>query len=321
MQLYKTASCLTLGIIIVKCIYVYKKMKRKNKLLFHNAYFKQELCETLNSITAKEWVYDKKIVEFYDKENISSVSKTFVKNKVTCGLLYDEYNIFIGIIDTESLLNYVLTHSDIKSNLKNTVKSCTIVHGHITLKEVCNFLCSGLKHITVYNENDYQIISQRSIVKTLFEESICEEYIMDIVSKSVHGLQIGTWNNIETCEVHESARNVFTKMYTNKISSVPITNKGIVVGVISLTDILYACELLESIDKNVLDYLQQSRTHLNSNKELSCIVSCTKNCTLVELLRTMLYSQVHQIYILENQKVAGVITFLDVLKFFKKCID
>lgn len=296
-------------------------MIKKNNELLNNTCLKQELCETLNSIVAKEWVYDKKIVEFYDKENISSVSKTFVENSVTCGLLYDEYNIFIGIIDTESLLNYVLTHSDMKTNLKNTVKSCTIVQGHITLKEVCNFLCSGLKHITVYNENDYQIISQRSIVKTLFEESICEEYIMDVISKSVHVLQLGTWNNIETCEVHESARNVFTKMYTSKISSVPITNKGAVVGIISLTDILYACELLESIDENVLDYLQKSRTYLRSNKELSCIVSCTKKCTLVQVLKTMLDSQVHQVYILENQKVAGVITFLDVLKFFKKLID
>ena len=110
-------------------------------------------------------------------------------------------------------------------------------------------------------------------------------------------------------------------MNNYNISSVPIMTDAvnyIAYGVISATDILVSLNNLYLLDENVVDYVTHSRNMLNVRRHAQCVISLPKYSTINEILQEMSKEEIHHIYITENSHVVSVVSFVDILRYWKQ---
>lgn len=278
----------------------------------------QNDINVLKKMYAKDWVYDKEIVELEESMSLTTALEMMKDKQNTCALLYNDKKQLVGILDTPDVLCYILRGSaSLDSSILQVIRNCTISEGHVTVNEICKIMCSGIRHIAIFHDQKYQIISQRALVEAIHHASNDDEEISDILSFTVKSSEIGTRKNIISCKESCIARSAFELMSAYDITSIPIVNGNEkMVGVISASDILYSRYDIKFLEENVINYIQQSRNDAGISRSANTVVTCTDDDTLMSVLKKMKYECVHHIYILKDDAIEGVISFIDILKFF-----
>ena len=111
------------------------------------------------------------------------------------------------------------------------------------------------------------------------------------------------------------SRVAFEIMVAYGITSLPIldeTNKAC--GVISATDIFYACQNKSALEFYVTEYVCASRNWAGIKREATQIIACALDDTLLVVLQQMLLERIHHIYVIENGVPVGVVSFVDVIR-------
>lgn len=274
----------------------------------------------LKTMKAKDWIYDKEIISVYENMTVNEALESLTKNSGTCALVFDSESVLLGVMDTHDVLTYILrSSSSMDSSAKKVVRRCVVADGDTSVSEVCKHLCNGLRYIAIKHLDEYQIVSQRSIVTALYHASKESEKMNDILENTVYSSDIGTMGSLITCTDTCSAKEAFELMAAYGITSLPIMSGSSVVGVISATDILYSRKNTDHLKENVLKYTEFSRIDAGISRDVSTVVSCAVNDKLATVLHTMMHEKVHHIYVMEGSDLKGVISFLDLLKFFSLC--
>lgn len=273
---------------------------------------------TLKNMKASDWIYDKELINVYENMSVTEALNTLQENSGTCALVYDSQKQLLGVMDTHDVLSYILRSSSslLESSAKKIVRKCVIADGNISVNEVCKNLCNGFRHIAIKKEDDYQIVSQRSLVEAIYHVSNENEDLSAILENTVEESGIGTRGILISCKSENTAREAFQLMAAYSITSLPIINNESVCGVISATNVLYSRFDSYHMNLNVLEYIEKSRSEAGVYRDPSTVVSCTLDDTLMTVLQIMMYEKVHHIYILDSERLEGVISFVDLLKFF-----
>lgn len=272
----------------------------------------------LKKMYAKDWVYDKEIVELEETMSLTSALELMKEKQNTCALLYNDKKHLVGILDTPDVLCYILRGTaSLDSSIRQVIRNCTVSEGHVTVNEICKTMCSGLRHIAIFHDQKYQIISQRALVEAINHASNDDEQISRLLSNTLSDSGIGTRKNIISCKESCIARSAFELMSAYDITSIPIVNdEEKMVGVISASDILYSRYDIKLLEENVIKYIGKSRNDAGISRSPNTVVTCTENEKLISVLKKMKYESVHHIYILKDDTIEGVISFIDILKFF-----
>lgn len=278
--------------------------------------------DVLNEMKAEDWIYDKDVVKLNESMTVNQALEIMSNTKNTCALLYSNSQTLLGVLDTPDILSFLLrTSASINSSARQLVRNCIVAPGHVSVNEICRHLCCGTRHIAVYKNYDYQIVSQRAMVEAIFHAVNNDFVFQNVLSKTISDVKIGTMKNIISCSDTFTTREAFELMSAYDITSLPILDgEQNVIGVISATDALYTRKDIQMLDKNIMDFMVESRKDADIDRGVDIIVSCNYQDTVIQILTQMMHEKVHHIYLLENNKLKGVISFVDILKYFSKNI-
>ena len=260
---------------------------------------------------AAELVYDKTIVHLQESQTIKEALQEMHTSKTTSGLVYAE-NEFIGLIDTIDVVRSILNPLTIDCTVRRMLRNCFVANENVTVNELIAHLRHGIRYIaTVTNDGTMQMVSQRAIMRMIFEKN-CND--IDVFQKTLDELNLGKNKPIH-CGDTETARSAFEIIGAYGFTSLPIVNAdGDTVSVISASNIFYARESTKRLDLPILRYVEESRRDACISRAVNCIVSCRASDELGTVLRLMLHEQVHHVYVLEENKTIGVVSFVDILR-------
>lgn len=281
-----------------------------------------EACDNVitvfDNVTADEWCYDKNIVIVNDYVNLHTILEEMHLKKTTLGLVYKD-QILIGILNTSSMIRYILRHSSCMStSAKKMLQSCVVASKYSRLNDICRLMCSGMRYMAVEchddSENEHTIISQRALVKKILDTDERTDLLRKTLVKDI----VINEKKIKTCYNTMTAKEAFQIMAAYDITSLPVVDftNFEALGVISATDILYVRHDIESLNENVMVFLQNSRQDACISRAANNIISCGLNDPLRQVLEAMLHENIHHIYVLsDDNHPSNVISFVDILRF------
>tara|TARA_A100001015_G_C14996570_1_gene716476 strand:- start:807 stop:1919 length:1113 start_codon:yes stop_codon:yes gene_type:complete len=285
-------------------------VNEKEKSIFEN------LC-------ADDLVYDKNFVSITEQTSVQNALMEMVRSNCKCGLVFTVSGECIGISDSIDATRCIIKSNERENtNVREMLRQCVIADPCTGMNEINSFLCAGVRCIALKkNDGSFNLVSQAAIVRMIFhkykeyldEKETMKDYY-SVFTKKLHELRLG---NIvpKCCNVHSTARQAFEKIIAYGITSLPIcSDDGKACGVISATDSFFAIENANSLELNVLSYVEQSRKQFNISRDVSNIVSCSRENDLESILSLMLHENVHHVYIINNSKPEGVVSFVDILR-------
>lgn len=283
----------------------------------HVKYYDELKCNLFSGMTATDLCYDKPIVKLHEHMSIHESLCNLHDSNRTSALVMSENNYCMGVVDTPDVIRYVLTPQSMNESMKRMLRRCVIADSYASVNDIIVHLRNGMRYIaitgeTITGEDDIQMVSQGAIVRIIVSNT--SSFISDIMETSIKTLQLG-----QRIPMHISntdiAKNAFATMVAYGITSLPVLNgDGIAQGVISASDIFYARNSAEHLELPVLTYVAASRKEANISRDANCIVSCRTEDSLGTILRIMLHENIHHVYVLEDGKPTGVISFVDILR-------
>ena len=285
----------------------------------HVRYYDELKCDLFSGMKALDLCYDKQIVKLDEDMSIEdslcqlhNSRITLHDSRITCALVMSYSNHCIGVLDTPDMIRYVLNPHSKRQNVKSVLRRCVIADSDAPINDIIIHLRNGMRYIAITGDDNVQLVSQGAVLRRIVSHT--SSFISDIMETTIHNLQLGQRVPIH-CKNTETAGNAFETMIAYGITSLPIINEdGFAQGVISATDIFYARENTTHLTLPVLDYVSESRAESNISRKANCIVSCQRDDSLGTVLRIMMHESVHHVYVIEDGKPCGVISFVDILK-------
>lgn len=288
-------------------------------------YSTNEEKNIFENLCADDLVYDKKFISITEDMTVQHVLVEMVNSECKCGLIFGISGEFIGIYDCiDATRSIIKSNERDKLNIREMLRQCVVADPWTGMSEIISFLCAGVRCIALKKmDGSYNLISQAAIVRMVFnkykthlnENETVHDYYASF-KKSLNELGLGKCIP-KNCSINFSARQAFEQIIAYGITSLPICSDGKAYGVISVTDSLYAIENPDSLEMNVLSYVEKSRENFNISREVSNIVSCSLDDNLETVLSLMLHENIHHVYILKDLEPIGVVSFVDILKVIK----
>jgi CBS domain-containing protein len=113
--------------------------------------------------------------------------------------------------------------------------------------------------------------------------------------------------NVITCYPHEKLPVVMNKLELFHITGMPVVEKGLLVGIISLTDILKAVQTGSVQDVLVEDVMTKD------------VVTVLATDSAIGAAKIMVERSINRLPVVENQKVVGIVTRGDMIKAVAIC--
>lgn len=113
--------------------------------------------------------------------------------------------------------------------------------------------------------------------------------------------------NVITCYPHEKLPVVMNKLELFHITGMPVVEKGLLVGIISLTDILKAVRSGSVQDVLVEDVMTKE------------VVTVLATDSAIDVAKIMVERGINRLPVVENQKVVGIVTRGDMIKAVAIC--
>ena len=127
-----------------------------------------------------------------------------------------------------------------------------------------------------------------------------------------------------------SIADLVALLYNHRISGVPVVDeKGVLVGVISATDVLMGDMVLGQAPVMETDYHTHVDIHADSWEVLriepeddrrvrdlmsTSVVTAQPEMPIEELARIMYTNRIHRLIVLEGELLAGIVTTMDILR-------
>jgi CBS domain-containing protein len=113
--------------------------------------------------------------------------------------------------------------------------------------------------------------------------------------------------NVITCYPHEKLPVVMNKLELFHITGMPVVEKGLLVGIISLTDLLKAVRSGSVQDVAVEDVMTKD------------VVTVLATDSAIGVAKIMVERGINRLPVVENQKVVGIVTRGDMIKAVAIC--
>jgi CIC family chloride channel protein len=114
--------------------------------------------------------------------------------------------------------------------------------------------------------------------------------------------------SVVTCHPLEKLEVIVNKLELFHISGMPVVEKGVLVGVISRTDILKGLKSGTLGDFVVQDVM---------TKEVVCVASAE---LAVNVARIMSEKRINRVPVVDNEKLVGIVTRGDIIKAAAECV-
>ena len=292
--------------------------------LYVKNYTEQNL-NFLKTLSISDSCFDDNSVILNETMNIGSVLDKIHESKTTCALLYANDDSLIGVLDTPDVIRYFLRYSSaMSSSARRLIRQCIIAEQKTSLSDICKHLCTGIRYIAVKSNEplSHRIISQKAMVKVIVDAAGCDSCLSELLNqKNVCDIKPYGWDII-SCSDCKSARNAFQIMAAYGITSLPIVSSGNeMIGVISATDVLYARKNIGFLDKDVCQFVKESRKDANNPRKVNCIVSAHNEEALINILKLMMHESVHHVYIVKDNFPVNVVSFVDILRILCESIS
>jgi len=152
-------------------------------------------------------------------------------------------------------------------------------------------------------------ITQSEMVKFLFTKKMYYNG-----SKTVKELNIGT-KIVITINRNERVIEAFKKMIIHKISGVGVVDdQGKLVGVVSAHDVRTVGASIQFLDSLYHSFDKYRECLQLSFKVPSTPITVSPSDTMDHVISTMIDNNVHRVFIVQEEKLSGVISFGDVLE-------
>jgi len=113
--------------------------------------------------------------------------------------------------------------------------------------------------------------------------------------------------SVVTCHPLEKLGVVVNKLDLFHISGMPVVEKGVLVGVISQTDILKALKEGTLGDRTVQEVM---------TKDVTCVASAD---LAINVARIMIEKSINRVPVVDNDKLVGIVTRGDIIKAAAAC--
>lgn len=113
--------------------------------------------------------------------------------------------------------------------------------------------------------------------------------------------------NVITCYPHEKLPVIMNKLELFHITGMPVVEKGFLVGIISLTDILRSVRSGSVQDALVEDVMTRD------------VITVLPTDSAINVAKIMVEKVINRLPVVENQKVVGIVTRGDMIKAVAIC--
>lgn len=113
--------------------------------------------------------------------------------------------------------------------------------------------------------------------------------------------------NVITCYPHEKLPVIINKLELFHITGMPVVEKGLLVGIISLTDILKAVRTGTVQDALVEDVMNRD------------VITVLATDSAIGVAKIMVEKGINRLPVVENQKVVGIVTRGDMIRAVAIC--
>jgi len=304
------------------------------------------LFRFLNETSIKDipQINNQKTVVFSTTADLNQCFEALVTNHILSAPVVDETTKeFVGLLDMKDFVAYILylfsgkghpVHCNKESCEKNKSSEgsldLAVVGGDLVdysrrnpfipipddsclghaMKEIANRELYRMPVVSKHNNELVGMLSQSTIVQYLVQN---KEKLTDVVKQSIQELQVGAIGTTKkVIQVSEDTilLKVFEIIWENKVHGCPVVSKatGQIIGSISVTDLQYC------ISTN-LQYLSFPVSSLLKDFESvrKQLVTCNMNSSLLEVMEKLVEEKVHRIYVVDGQKVIGIITMIDII--------
>lgn len=260
-------------------------------------------------LCAADLCYENPTLKLYDNVKMEEAVGCIAANKARSALLFNYLGGLVGLLDTLSVVRYILVPHTASNTVRSVIRHCTIASPTTKADDIISHMLNGVRHIAVTKQIGVELISQKTVV-----QSIVNSNSTDVWDMSVKDLKLGSQPRIHSCCVDDCARQAFQVMSAFDITSVPIVDHNThVCGVISATDIFCAVNAAHLLEGAVQDFLLHSRKLAGRTRAVSHVVKCQYNETLSAVVRRMIDEDVHHVYVVQETSVVGVVSYMDVL--------
>ncbi len=266
------------------------------------------------NILARHLTYDKKIVLLDDSLTVNEAVQRLSVEQTTIALVSSRENGIIGILDTPDVIRYVLRRGPFQLGVSSMLRKCVLADDDASVKEIVAHLRSGVRYIAINVGPKFEIVSQRAIIALVFDQMEQCPHLMSLGQRTVGDLGLATRRPLR-CSLSANAADAFESMAAYSITSLPIVDEHDEArGVISATDIFFACRENDTLALGVAEYVQKSRAWAGIRRDVADIISCAMTDRLVDVLKRMLTEHVHHIYVIDQGTPIGVVSFVDVIR-------
>lgn len=113
--------------------------------------------------------------------------------------------------------------------------------------------------------------------------------------------------NVITCSPHEKLPVIMNKLELFHITGMPVVEKGLLVGILSATDILKVAQAGGIQDVSVEDVMTKE------------VASVLKTDSAIRAAKIMVDKGINRLPVVENRKVIGIVTRDDIIKAVAIC--
>lgn len=264
----------------------------------------------IDRYTVNDIAYDRPVLSFPETSRLENFVNELYENKCFCGILYkgDEDREITAILDTIDIVTYILRFGEYNSEavLSTCKQKLVYVYDNCNLSDAMQYLKSGFRYIIVENTENNSIISQGSVLRYMYGNNVLDNSIT--MNKTLLDLQICSRQILIYCGEFDKVIDTYQLMLQHNITSIPILNSNNeCIFVLSIHDVIEAIVKDISFDLTCLEF----------GKSLSkglCPILASVNSTLKDVFDLIMRHRIHHVYIQDNGKLVGVVSYIDIIK-------
>ncbi|EFA82202.1 hypothetical protein PPL_04625 [Heterostelium album PN500] len=277
----------------------------------------RRICDLLDS-EEPYWASkrNRKLVTIKGNETIINAMEIMAKNQILSLPVVEPENEkeFMGFIDMVDIIHSILCYYTTNENTKNCENQSKYdnfipVDFRGTLRQlISEVFQKDIHRVIVFNDDadGIGILSQTDMIKYFLENL---DSLGECVHKSVDELKL---IDNKVISMHENGISIhaFYLMLFHAVPGIAIVNENNdLVSSISLSD-------LRGLNADSYPNLLKPTGEFLNNKKT---ITCTKETSLEVLMLTMFEHKIHRVWVVdskESKKCIGVITMVDIMKYF-----
>ncbi len=264
------------------------------------------IINEINEITVNELISNKYSTIFEDETLENALSKF---NSLTDVLVvYNKNEEYSGIVTERMILRSNLSRKTKINKIK--VKAPLIPLDTKLKKAVSLMFQSNINCLPVVKNNTIiGFVFDTDILKLISKLSLSETPVKDVMS-----------TNLIYVSPDEKISNVLRLFRENQISRLPVIEKGEVIGIITLHDIIF--KVIKAKERPRFGcIIDEKNSVLNlpvKNFMSFPVITCNINTKIKEVINLMLNNRINSVIILDENKAVGIVTKKDILELIIK---